>query len=432
MEQFSTLIVCPYCNREIALDEALTHQIREKIRVEFSEELRKREEAFRKEKALLAAREKEVEDLKGALTKQLAEEKEKMAREYDQRLKITLAKAEVEAQRKARELLSGELKDLKEQNDEKERKLKEFQEKELELRREKRKVEEEKENLNLRIARTLDEEREKIRQETAKRVSEEYTLKEREKEKIIADLRKQMEEMQRKAEQSSQQLQGEVLEMELEELLRAAFKHDTVEPVPKGMRGADLIQRVCTRNGQACGTIIWETKRTKAWSDGWIDKLKEDQREAKADIAVIVSTTLPRDAPPISQAGGVWIVDHLLAVPLATVLRSGLVQVAMAREATAGKSEKMEMLYEYLAGPQFRHQIEGIVEAFVSMRKDLDGERRAMEKIWAKREKQIEQVVRNTARMYGSLQGIVGGTALPGLKTLELAATQETTDDLPV
>jgi hypothetical protein len=190
------------------------------------------------------------------------------------------------------------------------------------------------------------------------------------------------------------------------------------------MKGADVIQRVCSPNGQVCGTIIWESKRTKTWSDVWIDKLKEDQREARADIAVIISTVLPKGASSIIQLNGVWVTDYTLAVGLALALRSGLMQIASAKYSLVGKNEKMEMLYEYLAGPEFRQQIEGIVEAFVTMKKDLDSERRSMEKIWAKREKQIERVVKNTSRMYGSLQGIIGST-LPELKSLEMKAISE-------
>jgi len=193
------------------------------------------------------------------------------------------------------------------------------------------------------------------------------------------------------------------------------------------MRGADVMQRVCSTTGQVCGTIIWESKRVKNWSDGWIEKLKEDQREAKADIAVLVSTVLPRGITGIHQQNGVWIADYTLVIGLATALRHGLMEIAAAKTSMEGRSEKLEMLYDYLSGPQFRQQIEAIVDAFVSMSKDLDQERRAMEKIWAKREKQIEKVVKNTSRMYGSLQGIVGST-LPELKTLELKALNSVED----
>jgi hypothetical protein len=297
---------------------------------------------------------------------------------------------------------------------------------ELQLRRDKQKIEEEREKLALDVARKIDEERGKMKEEVARQVSEQHRLKEVEKDRHIEALKNQIEDLKRKAEQGPGEV-GETLEWILESTLKEHFKHDIIEPVPRGMRGADVMQRVCSTTGQVCGTIIWESKRVKNWSDGWIEKLKEDQREAKADIAVLVSTVLPRGITGIHQQNGVWIADYTLAIGLATALRHGLMEIAAAKTSMEGRSEKLEMLYDYLSGPQFRQQIEAIVDAFVSMSKDLDQERRAMEKIWAKREKQIEKVVKNTSRMYGSLQGIVGST-LPELKTLELKALNSVED----
>src|SRR5208283_2334729 len=183
----------------------------------------------------------------------------------------------------------------------------------------------------------------------------------------------------------------------------------------------DVIHKVCDQTGQPCGALIWESKRTKAWSDGWIDKLKEDQREVKAEVAVLVSSVLPKGLSGFARINGVWVCDHSLALCLAHALRTGLMDVTAAKLGATGKSEKMEMLYEYLSGPEFRQQVEGIVEAFSGMRKDLDQEKRAMERIWAKREKQIERVVKNMGRMYGSMEGIMGRT-LPELGVFELKA----------
>ena len=211
------------------------------------------------------------------------------------------------------------------------------------------------------MTRKLDAEREKLKEEIEKRLNEQHRFKDLEKEKLIEAMKNQIEELKRKAEQGSQQLQGEVLEIELEELLNKNFPYDTIMPVPKGLRGADVIQNVCTPSGQQCGTIIWESKRTKAWSDAWIDKLKEDQREAKSDIAVIVSIALPKDMTGIGQINGVWVTDFTLAIGLAEALRVTLIEVAKTKTSAEGKSSKMEMLYEYLSGPEFRQQIEGIV-----------------------------------------------------------------------
>ena len=255
--------------------------------------------------------------------------------------------------------------------------------------------------------------------------SEEHRLKDMEKEKKISDMLKTIEELKRKGEQGSMQTQGEVLELDLEALLRSRFPTDEIEPVPKGIRGADILQRVHNRSGQLCGTIIWESKRTKAWSDGWIAKLKDDQREVKAEIAVIVSETLPSGVKAFTQMEGVWVADFTLAASLAEVLRSGLTQLALAKLSAVGRGEKMDVIYNYLSGPHFRQRVEGIVEAFKSMKEDLDQEKRAITRTWAKREKQIERVINNTAGMYGDIQGIIGAS-LPEIKILELDEGEET------
>ena len=416
-------IACPHCKRDIPLDEVLTHQIREDLQRQLGKEMQEREKELIGKEEALAQRDRELKAARSAQEKALTEAREALTQEMEKKLAAEQKRIEELALKKASDQLSAELADLRSQLNEKGEQVKQFKAQELELRNEKRKLEQEKEDLELQVARKIDAERQKIREEAQKSSEEQHRLKDLEKEKLINDMRGQIEELKRKAEQGSQQAQGEVLELELESLLKEHFRHDTILPVPKGMRGADVIQRVCTPSGQVCGTIIWESKRTKVWSDTWLEKLKEDQREARADIAVIVTTALPKDACAIGDMSGVWVCDYGLAVGLAMALRSGLLQVAAAKTSMVNKGEKMDMLYEYLCGPEFRQQIAGIVEAFAAMRKDLDQEKRAMEKAWAKREKQIEKVVKNTARMYGSMQGIVGAS-LPELKSLELKAIE--------
>lgn len=413
MNEIISIIICPHCGKEIPLDEVLTHRIRDNLKNELEAEARKKERELAHREVSLAAKEKELAAAKKTIDDQVAR---KLALEREQFRK--------EAEEKAKEATGVELKDLREQLTEKTNMLAAAQKLELDLRKGRRELEEKHRAFELEMTRRLDGEREKVRSEAIRQVTDEHRFKDLEKEKIIDDMRKQIEDLKRKAEQGSQQLQGEVLELKLEEMLRERFPHDTIEPVPKGLRGADVIQTVRTTAGQPCGTIIWESKRTKAWSNGWIEKLKEDQREAKADMAAIISTTLPDNLSGIGCTEGVWITDFSLVIGLALALRESMVRVAQVKRSMEGKGEKMEMLYEYLSGSEFRQQIEGIVEAFVSMKKDLDTERRSMEKIWAKREKQIEKVVRNTGRMYGSLQGIVGST-LPELKSLEMKALEE-------
>jgi hypothetical protein len=246
--------------------------------------------------------------------------------------------------------------------------------------------------------------RDKAKQETEAALS----LRVREKEEQITAMQRQIEGLKRKAEQGSQQLQGEVQELALEALLRQKFTRDLIEPVPKGEFGGDLIQRVVPPTGQVVGSILWEAKRTKNWSDGWLGKLREDQRAAKADVALIVSQALPKGLQTFDYIDGIWVTDPECAVAVAVALRESLVALSAARLAGEGQQTKTEMIYRYLTGPRFRHRIEAVVERFTEMQADLDRERKAMTRLWAKREEQIHVVVETMAGLYGDLQGIAG------------------------
>jgi hypothetical protein len=406
----TTVITCPHCGREIALDQALSQRIRRELQKEADAELAQKTAALQQAELKVQQERRQIE-----------EQRKNIEAETEKRLAQERARLSGELRKEITEKTAVELQSLKEQLGDRDRTITEFREIELKLRREKTALEEARKNLELDVARRIDDERKRIQEEAEKKAAEQFRLKDAEKDKVIEDLKKQAEEFKRKAEQGSQQLQGEVAELSLEETLRASFPADTIEEVPKGIRGADVIHRVCDSLGRPCGTIIWESKRTKAWSDGWIDKLKEDQREVKAEVAILVSSMLPKGLSSFGRVNGVWVCDHALSVCLAAALRIGLMDVAAAKQSASGKNEKMEMLYDYLSGPEFKQQVEGIVEAFTLMRKDLDAERRAMEKIWAKREKQIERVVKNMGRMYGSMEGIIG-QSLPQLDLFELKA----------
>ncbi len=206
-------------------------------------------------------------------------------------------------------------------------------------------------------------------------------------------MQRQIEELKRKAEQGSQQLQGEVQETELESLLRARFPCDTIEPVPKGEFGGDVLQLVPGPLGQPCGTILWESKRTKNWSDGWLAKLRDDQRAAKADVALLVSQALPKGVETFDYLDGVWVTDYRCAIPVAMAVRQSLVELASARQVGEGQQTKMSMVYQYLTGPRFRQRVEAIVEKFTDMQDDLKRERTTMTRLWAKREEQIHGVI---------------------------------------
>jgi hypothetical protein len=241
---------------------------------------------------------------------------------------------------------------------------------------------------------------------------------------------RQIDELKRKAEQGSQQLQGEVQELDLESMLCAQFPLDGVDPVPKGEHGGDVLHRVIGHNGQHCGTILWEAKRTKTWIEAWLPKLREDQRAAKAEVAIIISKTLPKGLETFELRDDVWVCGPRYAIPVASVLRQSLIDVAVARQAADGQQTKMELLYNYLTGPRFRHRVEAIVEKFSDMQEDLDRERKTMTRLWAKREEQIRCVVSATAGMYGDLQGIAGKT-LREVDGLELRASENEVRQLP-
>jgi hypothetical protein len=232
-------------------------------------------------------------------------------------------------------------------------------------------------------------------------------------------LQDQIEDLKRKATQGSQQAQGEIAELGLEAVLSSEFPQDQIAPVPKGVRGADVVQVVVDSQGRGCGTIAWEMKNTKNWSDGWLEKLRDDQRGLKADVAVIVSSVLPKGMERFGRVDGVWITESQCVLGLATALRSSLIHVAQARSVAEGRGTKMESLYSYLTGNEFRQRVEAVVEAFVSMQGDVEKERRSMESIWAKREKQITRAITGLAGMYGDMQGIVGAP-LPKVAQLEM------------
>ncbi|MFH1259550.1 MAG: DUF2130 domain-containing protein [Elusimicrobiota bacterium] len=403
-------IKCPNCGASISIDDVLTRQIEEKIKREMGEENRLKEAEIAKQKKELEEQKNQLEEArKNADSEMNKKVAEKLAAE-----KITLWK---QAQAAAEKEKEAEKKMFEEQLADKDNKLREANEKELALRKEKNKLEEEKQNFALEKQRQLDEERKNIAEEAGKKATEEQHYIIAQLQKQLTDATKAKDDLARKLEQGSQQTQGEVFELELEELLKIEFPYDEILPVPKGVNGADIIQKVLDRSGRPCGQIAWESKKTKAWSEGWIQKLKDDQRAVKADLAVIVSAVLPEGVKGFIFRDGVWICDLKLAIPLAAALRINLESVFREKALSVGKNEKMEILYAYLTGVEFKQRVEAIVEAFSSMDEGLKKERMAYEKIWSEREKQIKKVMNNTIGMYGDLSGLV---TLPQIKTLEL------------
>lgn len=339
--------------------------------------------------------------------------------EISQRMEVELNRARVEANEAAERALDEKLAGSEKEISQLREKLKESQKAELELQSQRRELQDRAEALELEVARQVNEERSHIRKKALEDADEQHRLTMAEKEVQIQGLCKKIDELKRKAEQGSQQLQGEVQEEALEENLRRSFPSDTVKEVGKGMRGADCIQDVASEFGVTAGQIIWESKRTKAWSDEWIEKLRDDQRTAGADVAVIVTQTLPKGVERFAFVNGVWVTDWSSIIPLATALRHTIQQLFASKRSSEGRQSKIELLYEYMCGPSFRLQIEAIVEAFDIMQKDLQAEKRAITKHWAKREKQLSRMLDSTVSMYGDLQAIAG-SSIPSVEALEM------------
>ena len=370
-------IICKHCGKEIEISEALIHQVEEKVKKEVSKDV---EIKFQKD--LEAEREK--------LKKELAE---KQTQEFDS--------------------LQKELEEQKKKNDE-------FREKEIELREEKRKVEEERRQISLDVERKLDEEKKRIEEKIVREEEEKYRFKDKEKETQIDNLKRMLEEANRKASGVSQQVQGEVLEVDLEEQLALAFPTDAIEPVAKGAKGGDIVQVVRNSMGKTAGSILWETKRAK-WTPSWLPKLREDARKVSATSLILVSEELPKDIENFGFIESVLVTNYSFAISLAVLVRRGIMQTAAAKSAAENKDETLEMVYQYLQSDSFRHRIEGYVESISTMRIDLDSEKRSMERIWKRREMQILKAESSMAKLTGELEGIMG-SAFPTIKQLSLDA----------
>jgi hypothetical protein len=417
------VIVCPNCRKEIKLTESLAAPLVEATRRQYEQKLAAKDSEVAKREAEVRQQEKAVAEAKNTVDDKIAEgirkEREGIASEEAGKARL-LVSDELQGKSKAITELEKILKT-------KDGKLAEAQNAQAELVRKQRELDDAKRELDLTVETRVQRSLACVR-DTAKREAEqELNLKVAEREQTIAAMQRQIEVLKRKAEQGSQQLQGEVQELELESVLAAKFPADLVEPVPKGEFGGDIVHRVVNHAGQTCGTLLWESKRTKNWSDGWLTKLRQDQRAAKADFALLVSRVLPKGVDLFDHVDGVWVLDPKCVIPLAIALRQSLIEVAAVRKASDGQYTKMGMVYEYLTGPRFRTRIETIVEKFSDMQEDLDKERKTMTRLWAKREEQIHGVLEATAGMYGDLQGIAGKGLheIEGLELVMLPAGDE-------
>ncbi len=380
MESQKLTVICPHCQNQIPLDDVLTHQIEEKIKLTYD-----------------AKHQKEI-----------LEVTKKIQAELDLKVK---EKTDLNLKNYQEELVESKVQNK--------RLLNELSETNKLIRDLKRKDEERQFEMDKKLMAAED----KIRIDATKKATEEQHLKLLEKDKQLLNALKETEELKRKLQQGSQQNQGEVLELELEKMLNREFPNDKISAVEKGIRGADLIQEVWDRTGIKCGVILWETKNAK-WSDGWIDKLKEDQRQIKAETAVIICENLPTDIKSAAFRNCVWIADRKFIIGIAMTLRANLIQASFIKRSFQGKNEKKEILWNYLTSSDFAHRMEAVFESFKLMQEDLEREKRVTLKNWAKKEMQLKRMIENTYGLRGDLEGVMGN-ALPEIKQLEFTSTYE-------
>jgi len=481
MEKNINTISCPNCGVEINVSDVLSHSLEEKYRTEFNDRMAREQKKYKQQqreidarkhkldeeakaiekrveenvKAELLAREKILrEKVKNDLQKEQADkwrvmekelqekseqlkafnktraEVERLKREKEEQREQIKAEAEKEfnerlirqkkeVRKQAEKDLEQKMIMLQDENEKRQAENKKLKERELELLRIEHSLKEQQENRELLFQKKLIEEKEKLTSQIIARENEKKQMEILEYQKKLSDQKSLIEEMKRKAEQGSMQLQGEVQELALEELLRTTFPFDAIDEVAKGVRGADVVHTVRNAMQQVCGKILYESKRTKSFSDTWIEKLKNDQRNARADMAVIVTEVLPKDMQRFGQKSGVWICTFREVTALVFVLREMLLKLQTVKAAQENRGDKMSALYSYLTSPEFSGRGEAIVEGFSEMKNDLDKEKRAMQKIWKLREKQIEKVLLNTADMYGAIRGIAGN-AIGAVSALEL------------
>lgn len=407
-------INCPNCGTAIDVQDILSHQLEEEIKQKYQAELNTAQQKFKAEQEVLAKAQADFEEKKKRENELFQERLEKQMAQEKRLLEDKLKSKLLSEQAEQFEALQKELNEKSEQ-------VKELNRSKVEIEKLKREKEEASEQAELKAQKLLNEmlvmEREKI----SKSEAEKNELRMKELEKKLEDQKKLTEEMQRKQAQGSMQLQGEVQELAIEEWLSSQFPLDSIEEIKKGARGADCIQVVNTRTLQNCGKIYYESKRTKDFQPGWIEKFKADMREKEADVGVLVTEAMPSDMERMGLKDGVWICSFVEFKGLCAVLRETVIQLSKAVVSQEGKGDKMHMLYDFLTSNTFRMQVEAIVEGFSQMKADLEREKNSMQRIWKQREKQIDKVVTNTIDMYGSIKGIAGN-AVQSVRALELDA----------
>jgi hypothetical protein len=406
-------INCPKCRTVIPLSETLARPFldaeRSKLRQEQEEQ-----------SAALKCREEELANRRDALEKlekQLRQRQQSIATAVEEKLQEERESVIKAAEKKTAASFESRLKATEQELSEKTKRLAEAEQAELAIRRDRKSLEDEKRRLELEIERRIHGERQRIRELTMKEEEENHRLKLAERDKIIADMQRQIEDLRRRVDQGSQQLQGEVQELEIESVLQVEFPTDQVVPVQKGRAGGDVLQKVVGPRGVECGTILWESKRTRNWSKEWLEKNRKDQRSSGSQIGVIVTRAMPPGVAAFDRIDGVWITSLCCMLPLAKALRLVLIEAALTKSVAHGRNGKTQHLYEYIAGSQYKSRVAAIAEACIAMQQDDEAEKRVLSKYWAKRQRRVELLLNETVSMWGELQAIVGRgmPELPGL-----------------
>jgi len=397
-------IICPHCKQSIPLSEAISHQIEGKFQKELLDVQKKAEE---REKYLIDLGKKRVE-----------EEREKAKKETEDVMR-----------KKVKEEMAMAMKNTQNESEELKKEKEKLQDQLLELNKTMRLLQNQNREKEIELTKKFNEDQEKVRLEEQKKIEEQFRFMLLEKEKKLQDIQKVNEDLKRKLEQGSQQMQGEVLELAIEEMLKKEFPYDDIKPVPKGINGGDLIHIVRSMDGKQCGTIIWEMKRTKAWSQQWVSKLKDDQRTVHAELAVIISQVLPDTIKRFGLSEGVWVCDYECIIGVAYALRNQLVEIIRTKSAVDGKKGKADILYNYITSTDFRHRMETIVEAFHGMQEEIEKEKRWFAQKWAREEKNLRKVMDNTYGMDGELQSIMGKSFGELEAVAALPSVDESTDE---
>ena len=411
----NTELRCPSCDAKIELTEIMRSQAAAEIRRELEEKLAPREAKLEKQTQELEAAKAELEDKQESLDEQVQEA-------VKEGLKAEKTKIIEKVEKDLRSNLEVELREKDEEAAELRASVKKLKDEQLALRKQERALKEQADNLELEAEKRVSELLDEVRAKATRQANEKVELELKSRDETIRQMTQQLEEAKRRAEKASQQHQGEVQEIVLEEKLAAMFPRDRFTPVPKGTKGGDVIQVVVDDTGHECGSILWESKRTKNWEKKWLPKLRDDQRAAKARLAVMVSQALPKGVSSFSCVDEVWVTPWAGWEGVATVLRANLHDVGQVAKAQAGQSGKMEMLYQYLSGTEFRARVMGMVESYQALVADLQAEKKSMHTMWAKREKQLERAMVSTQGLYGDIQGIAGAAveSIEGLDQLAL------------